>query len=90
MARFHERWGCRGRGRGSSATFGPSGNRAFDEYRQETLKRLEEEADEFRSFLDRLRLAKDKAEFEDFMTERRNRPSSEPRPDNGGSVPTVG
>jgi hypothetical protein len=56
----------------------PSGNRAFDEYRMETLRRLEEEQREFREFLDRLRMAKDKAEFDQFMTERRNRPPQEP------------
>ena len=52
-----------------------SGNRAFDEYRTETLRRLEEEQREFREFLERLRLAKDKAEFDQFMAERRNRPA---------------
>ncbi len=56
----------------------PTGNRAFDEYRDETLKRLEEEAQDFQSFLDRLRMAKDKAEFEEFMSERRNRPQTPP------------
>ena len=50
-----------------------SGNRAFDEYRTETLKRLEEEQREFVDFLERLRLAKDKAEFEEFLAERRRR-----------------
>jgi hypothetical protein len=50
-----------------------SGNRAFDEYREETLKRLEEEQREFREFLDRLRFAKDKTEFDQFMAERRAR-----------------
>ena len=54
-----------------------SGNRAFDEYRTETLKRLEEEQREFREFLDRLRFAKDKTEFDQFMAERRNRPAPE-------------
>jgi len=57
-----------------------SGNRAFDEYRSETLRRLEEEQREFHDFLDRLRMAKDKAEFDQFMAERRNRTSPEPRP----------
>jgi hypothetical protein len=60
-----------------------SGNRAFDDYRSETLRRLEDEQREFREFLDRLRLAKDKVEFDQFMAERRNpRPSppSEPQP----------
>jgi hypothetical protein len=51
-----------------------SGNRAFDEYRTETLRRLEEEQREFKAFLDRLRHAKDKAEFDQFMAERGNRP----------------
>ena len=51
-----------------------SGNRAFDEYRTETLKRLEDEQREFRDFLARLRQAKDKAEFDQFMAEQRNRP----------------
>jgi hypothetical protein len=47
-----------------------SGNVAFDEYRDETLKRLEEEQQEFKGFLDRLRHAKDKAEFDQFMADR--------------------
>jgi Protein of unknown function (DUF2852) len=50
---------------------GPSGNHAFDEYRAETLRRLEDEQREFLEFLDRLRHAKDKAEFDQFMAERR-------------------
>jgi hypothetical protein len=52
-----------------------SGNRAFDDYRSETLQRLEEEQREFHDFLDRLRFAKDKTEFDAFMAERRQRPS---------------
>jgi Protein of unknown function (DUF2852) len=56
-----------------------SGNRAFDEYRSETLRRLEEEQREFREFLDRLRFAKDKTEFDQFMAERRNRTSPQPQ-----------
>jgi hypothetical protein len=56
--------------------FGPtsSGNRAFDDYRSETLKRLEEEQREFKDFLGRLRFARDRAEFDQFMAERRSRP----------------
>src|SRR5580700_2835895 len=57
-----------------------SGNRAFDEYRTETLHRLEEEQREFQEFLRRLRFAKDKTEFDQFMAERRNRPSPPPSP----------
>jgi Protein of unknown function (DUF2852) len=57
--------------------FGPttSGNRAFDDYRSETLKRLEDEQREFKDFLARLRFARDRAEFDQFMTNRRGRPS---------------
>jgi len=57
-----------------------SGNRAFDEYRTETLRRLEEEQKEFAEFLERLRFAKDKAEFDQFMNERRNAPQTPPEP----------
>jgi hypothetical protein len=60
-----------------------SGNRAFDDYRADTLRRLEEEQQEFRDFLDRLRMAKDKSEFDQFMADRRNRPAPEaPQPHN--------
>ncbi|MGR3636343.1 MAG: DUF2852 domain-containing protein [Shimia sp.] len=47
-----------------------SGNSAFDSYRDETLRRLEDEQRSFEDFLQRLREAKDKAEFDDFMDER--------------------
>ena len=47
-----------------------TGNTAFDEYREATLRRLEEEQRAFRDFLERLRLAKDKEEFDRFMAER--------------------
>ena len=52
-----------------------SGNRAFDEYRADTLRRLEEEQREFHEFLGRLRFAKDRAEFDQFMAAQRQRPS---------------
>ncbi|NOX74165.1 MAG: DUF2852 domain-containing protein [Alphaproteobacteria bacterium] len=51
-------------------SFRSSGNVAFDSYKEETLKRLEDEQDAFRSFLDRLREAKDKTEFDQFMDDR--------------------
>jgi hypothetical protein len=62
--------------RSRSDWFGPasSGNNAFDEYRSETLKRLEDEQREFKEFLGRLRFAKDRAEFDQFMADRRQRP----------------
>jgi hypothetical protein len=68
-----QQWAC---GRRAS-----SGNWAFDEYRAETLRRLEEEQREFIEFLDRLRHARDKAEFDQFMAERARRAG------NGGPQP---
>ena len=53
----------------------PTGTTAFDAYREETLKRLEDEHGEFMDFLEKLREAKDKAEFDQFMEQRR--PKSE-------------
>ncbi|NVO55558.1 DUF2852 domain-containing protein [Rhodobacteraceae bacterium B1Z28] len=48
----------------------PSGNSAFDAYKSDTLARLEREQQDFEAFLGRLRDAKDKAEFDEFMDER--------------------
>ncbi|MES0824082.1 DUF2852 domain-containing protein [Ruegeria sp. SCP11] len=48
----------------------PSGNSAFDAYKADTLARLEREQQDFEAFLRRLREAKDKAEFDQFMDER--------------------
>jgi hypothetical protein len=53
-----------------------SDNLAFDEYRTATLRRLEEEQHEFREFLSRLQMAKDKAEFDGFMATRRTQSGS--------------
>ena len=63
-----ERWA------GRSGRERSSGNAAFDEYRDQTLRRLEEEQREFQEFLERLRVARDKAEFDQFLSERRRRP----------------
>lgn len=49
---------------------GSSGNAAFDAYRAETLRRLEEERAEFAAFVKRLCEARDKDEFDRFMAER--------------------
>ena len=85
--RRHRRLDGAGRGRGQwqfpdmmgRATRGfsyapPSGNRAFDDYRAETLRRLEDEQKEFVDYLDRLRQARDKQEFDQFMADRRKQP----------------
>src|SRR5437764_4591395 len=58
-----------------------SGNWAFDEYRAETLRRLEQEQREFKEFLERLRHAKDKAEFDQFMADRGRRNGGPTGPD---------
>ena len=55
-----------------------SGNQAFDEYRQRTLEELEAEQREFQGFLEQLRAARDKAEFDAFMAQRRRRPANTP------------
>lgn len=48
----------------------PTGNHAFDSYKVETLRRLEDEQAAFEAFLQRLRNSKDKTEFDAFMEER--------------------
>jgi hypothetical protein len=79
MDRMRARMDARG-GSGWWGTPPSSGNRAFDDYRTETLRRLEEEQREFKEFLERLRFAKDRAEFDQFMADRRNRSQGEAPP----------
>lgn len=64
---------------------GSTGNAAFDEYRDQELKRLDEERRkleamraEFESFVTELRRVKDQEEFDRFMREFRNRTDSGP------------
>ncbi|NOD29233.1 MULTISPECIES: DUF2852 domain-containing protein [Ruegeria] len=61
----------------------PSGNSAFDAYKADTLARLEREQQDFEAFLRRLRDAKDKAEFDEFMDER----ARENHEDDGNAKP---
>ncbi len=84
------RHSCRHRNRGKWSRSrryhcGGSGNEAFDEYREETLRRLEEEQAAFAEYLERLRRAKDQEEFDSFMAERRNGSQSNP-PDHPPAV----
>ena len=62
------------------STMSRTGNSAFDAYKEDTLRRLQEEQNNFETFLERLRDAKDKAEFDQFMDERAkaNAASDEP------------
>ncbi len=60
-----------------------TGNAAFDDYREETLRRLDEERrrlegeiESFREFQDELRRKKDRDEFDRFMNERNPRKDS--------------
>jgi hypothetical protein len=55
---------------GHHAAMRTSGNVAFDSYKADMLRRLEDEQTAFESFLQRLRDAKDKSEFDSFMEDR--------------------
>lgn len=59
---------------GAHRVYASSGNTAFDAYKSETLRRLEEEQAAFEGFLNRLREAKDKQEFDAFMEDRARAP----------------
>lgn len=63
-------FGCSKRSHAPRHYAAPTGNTAFDAYREETLKRLEDEHSEFMEFLQKLREAKDKTEFDQFMGQR--------------------
>lgn len=56
---------------GAKSTAKGSGNAAFDAYKAETLRRLEAEQAEFADYLNRLRDARGREEFERFMAERK-------------------
>ncbi len=65
-------WPSRYNSRGTATP--DSTHSAFEEYRAQTLQRLDQEQREFQEFIARLRAAKDKAEFEQFMAGRRMQP----------------
>jgi hypothetical protein len=76
MERFSGRFG-------GMSSFRTSGNAAFDDYRGEVIRRLEDERrkldEEQRAFADfmlRLKRAKDQQEFDRFMAERNGAPQS--------------
>lgn len=73
--RSHARFAAR---RYAHSAFTSSGNSAFDAYKAENLRRLEDEQKIFEAFLDRLRDAKDKAEFDQFMEDRAGKPLAGP------------
>jgi hypothetical protein len=55
-----------------------TGNAAFDAYKADTLRRLQDEQEAFEAFLQRLRDAKDKTEFDSFMDDRAKTARSAP------------
>ena len=66
----------------------PSGNTAFDSYKADMLRRLEDEQAAFEGFLQRLRDAKDKSEFDAFMDDRARagrEASAEPKAEGSGA-----
>ncbi len=71
FSRSHSRHGksCMHRS-GRQMTMPSSGNSAFDAYKAETLRRLQDEQENFEAFLERLREAKDQSEFDAFMDDR--------------------
>lgn len=71
--------------RSSRAASRSSGNDAFDAYRMAELSQLEEQEKEFKGFLDRLRLARDKEEFDRFMAEQRRAIAEQPLAEQHGS-----
>ena len=66
----HDHAGGHSWGRHAMRAGQATGNRAFDDYKAQALRRLEEEQDAFEAFLQRLRSSKDKSEFDSFMDER--------------------
>jgi hypothetical protein len=81
MMSSNSSWGCGATNRASRFT-SASGNAAFDEWRTAELARLDEERRkldearrEFAEYVDAIRRAKDREEFERFMAERRARPA---------------
>lgn len=76
MQSWKRNYSCGRRHRRRHAT----GNTAFDDYRAETLRRLEEEQQAFEAFMDQLRRAKDKEEFDQFMASRNVSEPSSPSP----------
>jgi hypothetical protein len=76
-------WEC-GRSMRAGRVYGaPTGNAAFDEWRKAELARLDEERRkldeaqrEFAEYVEAIRRAKDREEFERFMAERRSRPAN--------------
>jgi hypothetical protein len=88
----NQRSNATGRSNPFSFGNGPStGNAAFDDYRTEQLKRLDEERrrldneiNEFHDYLRNLNMARDREEFDRFMRDRQSRTPSQTGNDQNG------
>ncbi len=69
----------------SRAAWHRSGNDAFDACRMAALGQFEEQQREFKAFLDRLRLARDKEAFDRFVAEQRRAIAKQPLAEQHGS-----
>lgn len=78
---------CRSKSRNHGHRFRSSGNTAFDSYKADTLTRLEEEQGNFEAFLERLRDAKDKSEFDAFMEDRSEKNKKSTKRDQNEDAP---
>lgn len=92
MRNWPMNWGSSQRNQQGTTTWTPfkngmnsTGNSAFDDWRQNELARIEEERrkleaaeQEFANYTEDLRKARDREEFERFMSARRNAPPAQP------------
>jgi hypothetical protein len=89
-ARRHDRYHDHHWGRHAYRAGTPTGNTAFDTYKAEALRRLEDEQEAFEAFLQRLRSSKDKSEFDAFMEDRARataaQDAAEVKPDEAGET----
>lgn len=54
----------------STAKFWGSGNQAFDEHKRDVIDQLEKEQEAFSDYIEKVRKAKDRAEFDQFTADR--------------------
>ena len=78
----HHAWGRHAMRAGQT-----TGNRAFDDYKAQALRRLEDEQEAFEAFLQRLRTSKDKTEFDSFMDDRARATAAQDAADMGEAKP---
>jgi hypothetical protein len=80
-SRSHDRAASQSSGASGHRYAEATGNHAFDSYKADALRRLEEEQAAFEAFLQRLRNSKDKSEFDAFMEDRARSVDADPKGD---------